>query len=78
MNDVQERLANCFLTVFPGLTPEQVVEASPMTVAAWDSVTTLTLLTVLEDEFGVTVDYEKAGDLASFRQILSFVESRVS
>jgi len=76
MSDVRERLVSCFLTVFPALTPEQVAEASPMTVAAWDSITTLTLLTVLEEEFGVAVDFERAEELASFRQILSFLEGR--
>ena len=64
----------CFLTVFPELTRDAMPEATPLTVAGWDSVATLTLLTLVEEEFGVPVDYDRLEEMLSFGQILSHVE----
>jgi acyl carrier protein len=54
-DDVEARLARCFAAVFPDLRPEQVSAAHNMTVVEWDSVATLNLIALLEEEFDVPV-----------------------
>ncbi len=78
MSDLEQRLAGCLLTVFPDLSPEQFSDASTLTVKAWDSVATLTLLMLIEEEFGVPTDYDKVEELVSYRNILSYLGARMS
>ncbi len=63
-DDLEARLARCFLIVFPDLAAADVRQASVGSVEAWDSVTTLTLVSVVEEEFGTEVDFND--DLESF------------
>lgn len=70
MDDTRERLRKCLQLVFPQLSDEQAYKASLESVEAWDSVATATLLTVIEEEFQVSIDYEQAGELNSFEAIL--------
>jgi acyl carrier protein len=70
MNNVETRLARCFAAVFPKLSPERIRAATPETVAEWDSVATVTLLTVIEEEFGRPVDIDdEAQELMSFESL---------
>ena len=72
---VHDRLRQCFAAVFPDLTPDQAAGASPATVDAWDSVAHVTLLTVIEEEFGVEVPVDDMAQLASFAAIERFLET---
>jgi acyl carrier protein len=54
-DDVRVRLARCFSAVFPDLSPEQISDAHTTTVVEWDSVATLNLIALLEEEFDVAV-----------------------
>jgi len=74
MHNREQRLLRCFTTVFPDLAAEQAAEASQDSVAAWDSVATLNLITLLDEEFGLQVDYDQIENLTSFRTILQYVE----
>jgi len=76
MDDVRTRLTRCFLGVFPDLTPEQAAHASPETVAAWDSVASVTLLTLLEEEFGVSIDVEDLAQFTSFENLQTYLQKR--
>ena len=73
MDDKQERLARCFLAVFPRLSKVDVAQASQTSVSGWDSVATVTLLTTVEEEFGIQVDLEDLDQLTSFDSILSYL-----
>jgi acyl carrier protein len=75
--DPRERLTNCFQTVFPELSPEAIASASTATVAAWDSVATITLMNVLEDEFGFEMDLDDLADLDSFEKLYSYLQERL-
>jgi len=66
MNDVRQRLMKCFALVFPELSPAAIEQASYSTVAKWDSVAAITLLTVIEEEFGAAIDLELLPELNSF------------
>ena len=66
MDEITTRLKACFQIVFPALPEALIPSASPASVAAWDSVATVTLVNVIEDEFGIQVDYDLLADLNSF------------
>lgn len=70
MNDLRQRLAQCFSVVFPDLQGEEVYRASPASVAAWDSAATIILANVVEEEFQVKLDYDTLPELTSFDLIL--------
>ncbi len=73
MDDTQTRLVKCFQLVFPALSPAQAREATVESVEAWDSIATANLLTLIEEEFGVEIDYEQAGSFTSFAAISEHV-----
>jgi acyl carrier protein len=77
MDKVSTRLMNCFVAVFPELTPEQILVATPATVKNWDSVATLNLLTVIEEEFGIEIDFTRLLESLSYEQISIYVEKRL-
>ncbi len=61
MSNVLERLINCFGIVFPDLSRDEIPRASSASVASWDSLATVTLISVIEEEFGEAIapeDYE--------------------
>ncbi len=75
MDQVNDRLRDCFGEVFPDLSPEQIETAVRDELPEWDSLATLTLLTVLEEEFGLQLDDEAIAKLTSFASVRGVVES---
>ena len=73
MNEVQTRLARCFAAVFPELSPEEIVRASPASVGSWDSLASITLLSVLEEEFQIQIAPEDLEHLISFGLVLDYL-----
>jgi acyl carrier protein len=71
MSDTEQRLRQCFSLVFPALSPEEVTSARPGHTEAWDSLASLTLLRVIEEEFGVQIDPFDFAEIASFDHILT-------
>ena len=77
MNELDTRLANCFAAVFPDLSPEAIRQASQASVAGWDSINALTLVNVVEEEFGIQIDLEAVAELSSFPLILEYLRGRL-
>jgi acyl carrier protein len=75
MIDVQERLIQCFEGVFPGLSRDEILRASPASVGAWDSVATVTLVGVIEEEFGASVAPEDIENFVSFELVLDYLRT---
>lgn len=75
---MNEKLANCFHTVFPDLTDAQILAASQSNTKDWDSVAAITLVNVIEEEFGVELDLDKVADLDSFEKIAAYLKSEHS
>jgi acyl carrier protein len=75
---LDERLVRCFGVVFPELTPQEVGRASVASVASWDSVASINLVTVIEEEFGFEVALEELGEMASFTTIRRLLERRTT
>lgn len=77
MKDAQTRLVSCFQVVFPELPADKILSADQDSLQSWDSVAGITLLSVIEDEFGVAPDLERLPELTSFQAILAYLhESR--
>jgi acyl carrier protein len=77
-NEVERRLKDCFRTVFPDLPEEQISSASQATVSAWDSIATVTLVTIIDQEFGIELDLDKLSQLDSFNSIRACVENQAN
>jgi len=75
--EMQSRLTRCFLAVFPELNENEVAAASPSSVNGWDSVATLNLITVIEEEFGVQIDFMDLMSALSFEQISVYLQKRM-
>ena len=73
MNPITLRLTTCFETVFPDLPAEEIPAASQATVAAWDSVAAITLVNVIEEEFGIEMDLDQLADLDSFSRVRDYL-----
>jgi acyl carrier protein len=58
--------------VLPELSKEEIASANIETVEAWDSVVTITLLTVIEEEFGIQFEPEALERLISYDSRLSY------
>ena len=66
MPEVKERLKECFKTVFPNLGVDEIPRASSASVATWDSLATVTLVSIIEEEFGVTIAPDEYTYIVSF------------
>ena len=75
MNDVRQRLAQCFSLVFPDLKVHEVYSASSSSLAAWDSMAAIILANVIEEEFRVKLDYDVLPELVSFDLILDHLKN---
>jgi acyl carrier protein len=73
MDPIATRLTNCFQTVFPDLPAGQIQTATQKTVAAWDSTAAIMLVNVIEDEFGIQMDFDRLAELDSFEAIRRYV-----
>lgn len=76
MNPLQARLSACFSKVFPGLSEEALFEASATTLPQWDSLATLNLLALIEEEFGVGIDLDDLEEPPSFQSLLDRIQVR--
>jgi acyl carrier protein len=77
MDDYRARLVKCFAAVFPDLPAGEIGAATPERVAAWDSIANVTLLAVVEEEFGIAIDPEDLERLTSFEALLDYLTVRV-
>ena len=77
MNDARERLIKCFGAVFPTLDEDAIRLASPTTVAKWDSLASITLISVIEEEFQVQIDPEDIEHFVSFEKGFDYVTRRI-
>jgi acyl carrier protein len=76
MDNHTAKLVRCFSAVFPELKEAEIVRASRASVGSWDSVNTVTLLAVVEEEFGFQFDPDDIEELSSFELILDEVRRR--
>ena len=73
MDDITPRLIACFQTVFPDLPGDQISACDRASVQNWDSVAAITLVNVIEEEFGIEVDFEMLPELDSFSRVREYL-----
>ena len=76
MADVRSRLTHCFSAVFPELDEQEIPLSSVASVGAWDSLASINLYSLVEEEFGIEINMEELEDLISFELILGYIERR--
>jgi acyl carrier protein len=77
MDDVKQRLIGCFQIVFPDLPPSDIPRLTQATAGSWDSVSAITLMNVLEDEFLIEMDLDQVAELDSFDKIHTYLQERL-
>lgn len=78
MQTVEQRLESVFEVVFPDLSPEKIRAASQETVETWDSVAAITLMNLIEEAFGVEMDFGDVADLTTFSQIAEYLKGKLT
>ena len=73
MDEVETKLMSCFSAVLPELTVGEIAQATATTVRSWDSVATVSLIAVIEEEFGIAIDTEALSNFDSFQGILGYL-----
>ncbi len=73
MSDIRPRLIRCFAAVFPAIPQDEIPHASQPTVRTWDSLATMTLVNVVEEEFQTRVSPVDMQLFVSFQAILNYL-----
>ncbi len=76
MSNMEERLKKCFSVVFPDLSADEIPRCSSASVATWDSLATVTLVSVIEEEFATTIAPEDYEFMISFDLVSQCIESK--
>ncbi len=76
MVNVKEKLMDCFSTIFPDLSRDEILRADTASVAVWDSLATVTLIAVVEEEFGVVIAPEDFEFMTSFESARGWLEGK--
>jgi len=76
MSNEEERLKECFRSVFPNLSDDEILRASSASIATWDSLATVTLVSLIEEEFGVTIAPDEYEYLVSFDLAREWLKSK--
>ena len=72
----EERLLQCFRTVFTDESDTALKSANPDSLAKWDSTNHFILLQLVEEEFDLRIPEDEGGELLSFGDIKRYVDSK--
>lgn len=75
MND-DDRLMRCFASAFPNATRDEIRTAKFDAMPGWDSLRGVTLLAVLDQEFGVQMDLPELLELETFDSVKRYLLQR--
>lgn len=73
--ETRRRLLICFLAVFPSVCDSELATSSANTVTEWDSIAQVTLMSLVEEEFAISVPENQFGELTCFASLVAFLES---
>jgi acyl carrier protein len=71
-----DRLMRCFLSALPGATRDELKTAKFDAMAGWDSLRGVTLLAILDEEFGVQIDLPELLELQTFDSVKRYLLQR--
>jgi acyl carrier protein len=75
--DLQSRLVNCFAAAFANLAPEETPRATVSSLAGWDSLASMTLVALVEEEFNLRIPASDLASLTSFSSILKYLNEHI-
>lgn len=70
---VRDRVRSCFEIALPSLPPELLETVRKDAVDEWDSLASLTLIAVLEEEFGLIFDDTAVDSFTSFDAVVDTI-----
>jgi hypothetical protein len=70
---VEFRLAVCFRTLFPDLSSAEIPRVTASSMASWDSMATVTLVALVEEEFGIRMAPDDYVFASSYPLLLDYV-----
>jgi acyl carrier protein len=73
VSEQNDRLVRCFASVFPTLSDEEIRTSNVVPLLNVDSLAGVTLVTLIDQEFGVSVDLPDLVELGSFEAISQFL-----
>jgi acyl carrier protein len=74
MSEQENRLIRCFASVFPGLSVEELRSMNSESAGNWDSLSTVTLAAVVQQEFNLEIDPEVLPQLDSFEAFRTYLQ----
>jgi len=75
---MEDRLMRCFSSVFPAASRDEISSQSLEEITGWDSLRVVTLLAVLDEQFGVQMEVPDLLELGTFSAIKEFVLQRTN
>ena len=72
------RVLDCFRSVFPERSDDELRVLDQATVDDWDSLASLSLLTVIEEEFEITFDDDAIAEMTTFPAVCDAVAARTA
>jgi acyl carrier protein len=76
LSEYSDRLQRCFASVFPGATADEIRTAKLEDISGWDSLRGVTLLAVIDEEFGLQLDLSELTELGTFEGIRDYIAKR--
>jgi len=73
LSEREDRLVRCFASVFAVLSVDQIRTATVDSIPEWDSLASVTLVAVIEQEFGIQIDIFDLPQLSSFESIRKYL-----
>lgn len=77
MSDIEQRLYDCTQLVAPEMDTTLFRSSEFSNIEGWDSLKTVTLVTIIEEEFEIEIPFERLADITSCRSLLSIVEEQL-
>jgi acyl carrier protein len=79
MSDTVElRLSECFRAMFPDLSPAEIARATSSSMPNWDSMATVTLVALVEEEFGVRMTPDDYVFASSYPLLLDYLRGAMN
>ncbi len=77
MSETRSRLCECFKSIFPDMEEDQIITVSTSSYVEWDSLATVTLISLIEEEFNLKIPVEDDVDFSSFELIQDYLEETI-
>jgi acyl carrier protein len=71
-----DRLMRCFASTFPSASRDEIRSATLEAMPGWDSLRGVTLLAVLDEEFGLQIDLDQLLELGTFGALNRYLTER--